>query len=116
MNFNGKVYSLCKKIPRSKISTYGIIAHKLNTKAYRAVGQALNKNPYKSVPCHRVIGNSGNLVGFATGLKNKAKLLEKEGIKIKNNKVLNFRLLHNIVDGFNRNCGDLFDIRNAYQN
>ena len=90
MNFNEKVYNLCKEIPRGKISTYKILASKLNTNAYRAVGQALNKNPYKSIPCHRVIGSSSHLTGFATGLKNKAKLLKKEGIKIKNNKVLDF--------------------------
>lgn len=89
MNFNEKVYNLCKKIPKGKISTYGEIARKLNTKAYRAVGNALNKNPYKNVPCHRIVGNSSHLTGFASGLKNKAKLLEKEGIKIKNNKVIN---------------------------
>ena len=90
MNFNEKVYNLCKKIPRGKISTYKILGNKLNTNAYRAVGQALNKNPYKSVPCHRIIGSNADLVGFATGLKNKARLLRKEGIKIKNNKVLDF--------------------------
>ncbi|MEK6835942.1 MAG: MGMT family protein [Nanoarchaeota archaeon] len=96
MNFNEKVYNLCKKIPKGKISTYKILANKLIMKAYRAVGQALNKNPYKNVPCHRVIGNNAHLTGFATGLKNKAKLLEKEGIKIKNNKVLDFKdILYN---------------------
>ena len=94
MNFNEKVYNLCRIIPKGKISTYREVAHALNSKAYRAVGQALNKNPYAPiVPCHRVISNSGHLHGFATGLKNKARLLEKEGIKIKNNKVLNFEKL-----------------------
>ena len=91
MNFSNKVYELCKKIPRGKVSTYKEISKALNSKAYRAVGQALNKNPYKNVPCHRVIGNNSFLGGYAHGLKNKAKLLEKEGIKIKNNKVKNFK-------------------------
>ena len=91
MNFSEKVYKLCKKIPKGKISTYKIIANKLNTKAYRAVGNALNKNPYAPiVPCHRVINSRGHLHGFASGLKNKQALLEKEGIKIKDNKVLDF--------------------------
>ncbi|MEK6835371.1 MAG: MGMT family protein [Nanoarchaeota archaeon] len=91
MNFNEKVYKLCKKIPKGKISTYKEIANALNTKAYRAVGNALNKNPYApEIPCHRVIGSNGDLVGFASGLKNKSKLLKKEGINIKNNKVLDF--------------------------
>ena len=91
MNFNEKVYNLCRKIPEGKISTYKGVAHALNSKAYRAVGNALNKNPYApEVPCHRIVGSSGNLVGFASGLRNKARLLRKEGIEIKNNKVLNF--------------------------
>ena len=90
MNFNEKVYNLCRKIPKGKISTYKILAKKLNTKAYRTVGQTLNKNPYRNVPCHRIVGSSSHLTGFATGLKNKSKLLEREGIKIKNNKVLDF--------------------------
>ncbi len=92
MKFNEKVYKLCKKIPKGKITTYKIIGNKLNTKAYRAVGNALNKNPYApKVPCHRVINSEGHLHGFASGLKNKRLLLEKEGIKIKNNKVVNFK-------------------------
>ena len=96
MKFNDNVYNLCKKIPKGKVSTYGEIARALNTKAYRAVGNALNKNPYApQVPCHRVINSQGFLHGFASGLKNKRKLLEKEGVKIKNNKVLDFnKLIH----------------------
>ena len=62
----------------------------MKTKAYRAVGTALNKNPFAKVPCHRVVGSNGHLVGFASGLKKKAQLLRKEGIKIKNNKIENF--------------------------
>ena len=90
MKFDEKVYNLCKKIPKGKVSTYKILANKLNIKAYRAVGNALNKNPYKNVPCHRIVGSYGDLIGFARGLKAKSRLLKKEGIKVKNNKVLNF--------------------------
>jgi len=94
MNFNEKVWNLCRKIPDGRITTYKIIANKLNTKAYRAVGNALNKNPYSpKVPCHRVVASSGHLHGFATGLKAKKKLLEKEGVSIKNNKVVGFEKL-----------------------
>ena len=88
MKFNQKVYKLCQKIPKGKISTYKEIAKKLNSKAYRAVGNALNKNPYApKVPCHRVIKTNGEVGGFASGTKNKIKLLEKEGIKINNSKI-----------------------------
>jgi len=48
----------------------------------------MNKNPNApNTPCHRVINSNGNLGGFATGIKNKIKLLKSEGIKIKNNKI-----------------------------
>lgn len=87
MKFSEKVYKLCKKILKSRVSTYKDIAHKLNTRAYRAVGNALNKNPYKNIPCHRVIKSNGKVGGYAKGIKNKIKLLRKEGIIIKNNKI-----------------------------
>lgn len=90
MIFSEKVYELAKRIPSGSISTYRDIAHQLNIKAYRAVGQVLNKNRSKDVPCHRIVNSKGELHGFATGLENKAELLRKEGIKIKNNKVIDF--------------------------
>lgn len=86
--FQKKVYNLCRKIPKGKVSTYKIIAEKLGTEAYRAVGSALNKNPYSPiVPCHRVINSDGFIGQFSTGIKNKIKLLEKEGVEIKNKKI-----------------------------
>ncbi|MCK5107770.1 MAG: MGMT family protein, partial [Nanoarchaeota archaeon] len=70
--FENRVYSLCKKIPRGKVSTYGEIAKALNSKCARAVGNALNKNPYApKVPCHRVVKSNGKVGGFATGQNNK---------------------------------------------
>jgi len=91
MKFKEKVYKVCKKIPKGYISTYGEITKALNSKAYKAVGNAMNKNPYfPIVPCHRVINSNGNIGGFASGTKNKIKLLKKEGIKIKDNKIQNF--------------------------
>ena len=92
--FSEKIYDLCKKIPKGRISTYKEIAKKLNTKAYRAIGNSLNKNPYSPiVPCHRVINSNGKIGGFAAGIKNKIKLLEKEGVKIKENKIVDFKKL-----------------------
>jgi len=90
-SFSEKCYDLLRKVPRGKVTTYKIIAKKLGTKAYRAVGNAMNKNPYSpNVPCHRVVNSDGKIGGFALGVKNKIKILEKEGIKIKNNKIENF--------------------------
>lgn len=96
--FHRKVYSLCKKIPKGKVTTYKILAEKLGTKAYRAVGSAMNKNPNgilncngkDIVPCHRVVASSGHLHGFAHGLKKKAELLESEGIRVVTNKIADF--------------------------
>lgn len=92
MTFNQRVYNLCKQIPKGKVSTYKLIANKLKTKAYRAVGTALNKNPYAPVvPCHRVVNSDGRVGGFAHGTNKKIEMLKKEGIKIKNGKIVDFR-------------------------
>ena len=96
--FYEKVYEICRKVPEGKVTTYKALAKKLGSKAYRAVGTAMNKNPYgilnckgkNMVPCHRVVGSDASLVGFAHGLKKKTELLKKEGIKIKNNKIEDF--------------------------
>ena len=91
VSFSQKVWNLTKKIPKGKITTYKIIAEKLGTKAYRAVGNALNKNPYAPiVPCHRVVGSNGDLAGYAHGLKKKAELLKKEGILVNGGKIADF--------------------------
>lgn len=85
MTFNQKVWALTARIPRGKVTTYGEIARALKTKAYRAVGNALNKNPYApQVPCHRVVGSTGALTGFASGLAQKESLLRREGVGIEN--------------------------------
>ncbi|HMB95872.1 MAG TPA: MGMT family protein [Tepidisphaeraceae bacterium] len=82
MNFNQKVWALTARIPQGKVVTYGDIAKKLGTKAYRAVGNALNRNPYAPlVPCHRVVGSNGSLTGFAHGTDTKKRMLEKEGVR-----------------------------------
>lgn len=84
MNFNQKVWAITSRIPRGKVVTYGDIAKALKTKAYRAVGNALNRNPYApAVPCHRVVGANGSLTGFAGGLPKKLRLLMEEGVKFR---------------------------------
>ena len=89
--FQKRVYELCKKVPRGKVITYKAISEKMGSRAYRAVGMALNMNPFApKVPCHRVVGSNGHFVGFASGLKKKVEMLRKEGIKVKNNKIIDF--------------------------
>jgi methylated-DNA-[protein]-cysteine S-methyltransferase len=92
-SFDEKVYAIVKKVPRGKVTTYKKIGEKLGTKAYRAIGQALRRNPYApKVPCHRVIRSDLSIGGFKGKTKGKfvnekIKLLKKEGVEIKNNKV-----------------------------
>ena len=89
--FQKRVYELCKKVPEGKVTTYKILAEKLGTKAYRAVGAALNRNPFApKVPCYRVVGSNGHLTGFAHGLKKKSEFLRKEGIIVRDFKIVDF--------------------------
>ena len=78
--FQKAVWAELEKIPYGETKTYGEIAAAIkNPKAYRAVGAACNKNPVGIiVPCHRVIGKNGSLIGYAGGLQYKKMLLELE--------------------------------------
>ena len=97
-SFNEEVYSVLRKVPKGKVTTYKALAEKLGTKAYRAVGQAMKCNPYApEVPCHRVVASDGSIGGFkgtwnpeSNEVKRKIAMLKKEGVKIKNNRVVNF--------------------------
>ncbi len=79
--FQKKIWSELLKIPYGKTLSYLELAMKHgDVKAIRAVGTANGKNPVGIiVPCHRVIGASGDLVGYAGGLHRKKWLLELEG-------------------------------------
>lgn len=69
-----------KKIPKGKVLTYKEVARLAgNTKASRAVGNILNKNHDKSIPCHRVIRSDGKLGGYNRGEEIKVRILKKEG-------------------------------------
>lgn len=94
--FMQDVWQALEAIPYGELRTYGDIAGQIGRpKAVRAVGMANNKNPLPIIiPCHRVIGVSGKLVGYAGGVEKKEKLiaLENENKKMK------------IVDKINRKC------------
>ncbi|WP_343604370.1 methylated-DNA--[protein]-cysteine S-methyltransferase [Fluviicola sp.] len=79
--FQKQVWEALLSIPFGETRTYGQIARQINNpQSQQAVGNANNKNPIAIIaPCHRVIGASGELVGFAGGLKNKEILLKIEG-------------------------------------
>ena len=82
--FQQKVWNFLQKIPYGETRTYKEIAVLLgNPNASRAVGSANNKNPIPIIiPCHRVIGSKGALVGYAGGLDIKTFLLNLEGYLI----------------------------------
>jgi methylated-DNA-[protein]-cysteine S-methyltransferase len=77
------------KIPKGKISTYKRIAEKTgNPKAYRAVANALHKNPlHPIVPCHRVVRSDGGFGGEKKAAESRRKLVEKEGVPVENYRV-----------------------------
>ncbi len=78
--FQKDVWNELLKIPYGETTTYGKIAMAIgNPKGARAVGMACNRNPiWIVVPCHRVVGASGALVGYALGTGMKQSLLELE--------------------------------------
>lgn len=88
-DFQKSVWKKLKAIPFGKINSYGDVAKKLGKPgASRAVGGANNKNPIPLIiPCHRVVGASGDLVGFAPGLASKRWLLKFEGHKLNRDRV-----------------------------
>lgn len=93
LTFREKVFKVVSKIPKGKVLSYKQVAIRVGSpKAFRAVGNILNKNPYKSVPCHRVIKSDGRVGGYALGTKKKIAILQKEGVEIdsffKNKKVV----------------------------
>ncbi len=92
--FQKKVYALCKEVPKGKVTTYKEIGKKLGGRGqiYRAVGAALNKNPFSpDVPCHRVVCSDGNVGGFAGGVRRKVALLKGEKVFVNKDKIVNFK-------------------------
>lgn len=96
MNFEERVWKLMEAIPKGQVTTYGLIARKLKTKAYRAVGNACRRNPYAPrVPCHRVVRSNGTIGGFGgktsgETVENKVRMLRREGVEVRNGKIVNF--------------------------
>ncbi len=77
------------------MSSYREIAHALGSKAYRAVGNAMNRNPYSTdiYPCHRVVKSDGLIGGYAHGSEAKIKRLSEEGVMVKKGRVVDFEKL-----------------------
>lgn len=84
--FQGKVWSVLRRIPPETTATYGDLARRLKVpNAYRAVGHANGANPVAIVvPCHRLISSAGQLTGYTGGLDLKLWLLAHEGADLSN--------------------------------
>ncbi len=82
--FEQKVLTETRKIKYGKTITYSELAEKIGSKAYRAVGNALGKNPIPIIiPCHRVVAKRG-IGGYSEGIDIKTRLLELEQINANN--------------------------------
>ena len=90
MNLDKRIYKKLLEVPKGKIPTYGELAKAVGLKnGQRAVGKIMNKNPYPVIiPCHRVVKSDGKVGGYAYGEEIKSDMLTREGIVIKNGKIL----------------------------
>ena len=90
--FQRLVWNSIANIPKGNVLTYQELAKKIGSpKSFRAVASACGKNPYiPEIPCHRVVRKDGGLGGYSAngGIKRKKYLLEKEGHKFNNGKII----------------------------
>jgi O-6-methylguanine DNA methyltransferase len=81
---------LLEKIPKGKITIYGMLAKQLRTSP-RAIGRMLNANPLPDkYPCYKIVMSNGSMGGYSGGLAKKLALLKKDGIFVKNGKIVDF--------------------------
>ncbi len=95
-DFFQKVYDVVRQIPYGRVTSYGAVAEYLGSKgSARMVGWALNSSKYNldKIPAHRVVNRQGLLTGKrAFGGQNTMKdLLESEGIRVEDDKIMNFK-------------------------
>ncbi len=82
---------MLRQVPKGKVTSYGQIAKKLNSKSYRAIGKIIGQNrDIPNTPCHRVVKSDGALSGYALGVDKKIEILKSENVKVQNNKIVNF--------------------------
>jgi methylated-DNA-[protein]-cysteine S-methyltransferase len=91
-----KVYKKLLEVPQGMVTTYGDLAKAVGlNNGQRVIGRIMNKNPYPViVPCHRVIQSDGKIGGYAWGKKIKINMLSKEGIKIRNGKIVDLKMIY----------------------
>ena len=92
MTLSIEVYKKLLKVQKGKVTTYGDLAKAVGLKnGQRVIGMIMKNNPFPVIiPCHRVVKFNGEVGGYAYGKKIKSNMLSKEGITIKNGKILDF--------------------------
>lgn len=83
--FQADVYLALMRVPKGKVTTYKILAAEIGCNSSRAVGQALKRNPFVEVPCHRVVKSNLSVGGFrgkkdGEKIQQKIKMLAEEGV------------------------------------
>ena len=98
-DFELRVYDALLRVPKGRVTTYGMIAQAIGCRSPRAVGQALKRNPFAPrVPCHRVIGSDMKVGGFR-GCRSgapaacKREMLAAEGVRFRNGRLADPALL-----------------------
>jgi methylated-DNA-[protein]-cysteine S-methyltransferase len=96
LKLEDKVYKKLFEVPQGMVTTYGELARAVGLKnGQRAIGRIMNKNPYPVIiPCHRVIKSNGDIGGYAWGEKIKTNMLSNEGVKIKNGKITDLKMIY----------------------
>ena len=96
MKLEDRVYKKLLEVPPGMVTTYGELAKAVGLKnGQRVIGRIMNKNPYPVIiPCHRVIKSNGQIGGYAWGEKIKTNMLSKEGMKIKNGKIIDLETIY----------------------
>ena len=92
MTLSIRVYTKLLQVPEGKVTTYGDLAKAVGLEnGQRAIGTIMKKNPFPIIiPCHRVVKSDGKIGGFVYGKRIKSQMLVKEGIKIKDGKIVDF--------------------------
>lgn len=88
--FAARCYEALASVPKGRVTTYQLIATALGSKAVRAVGSAMARNPFAPrIPCHRVVRTDGTVGEYAGGRAKKVRMLTREGIHIVGGRVQN---------------------------
>ena len=88
-----KIYKKLLQVPSGRITTYAELSRSIGLEhGQRLIGQVMKKNPFPViVPCHRVVKSDGTVGGYAYGSERKKHMLSKEGLKINNDKISDFK-------------------------